>query len=112
MVELSKNEKSAESMEEENLILLLLSPEFRKNYMKILVNRLIDVDVIVAIEETNYPEEKKDKYHWILNYPGDIPKGKSPDSNNSKLIFRVLGKAKLQEDKLYSGDSERMAKII
>ena len=112
MVELTKNEQGTESVEEKNLILLLLSPEFRKNYMKTLVNRLIDVDVIVAIEETNYPEEKKDKYHWILNYPGDIPKGKTPDSNNSKLIFRVLGKAKLQEDKLYSGDSERLAKII
>ena len=112
MVELTKNEQGTESMEEENLILLLLSPELRKRYMKTLVNRLIDVDVIVAIEETNYPEEKTDKYYWILNYPGDIPKGKTPDANNSKLIFRVPGKAKLQEDKLDSGDSERLAKII
>ena len=53
MVELTKIEQGAESMEDENLILLLLSPEFRKNYMKTLVNRLIDMDVIVAIEETN-----------------------------------------------------------
>ena len=61
MVELTKNEQRTESKEEENLILLLLSPEYRKNYMKTLVNRLIEVDVIVAIEEINYPEEKKDK---------------------------------------------------
>jgi hypothetical protein len=113
MVELAQHEQaSEEGTEDENLILLLLSPALRTRYMKTLVKRLIDADVVVAIEETSYPEEKKDKYDWILNFPGDIPQGKTPDSNSSKLIFRIPGKAKLQEDKLDAGDSERLAKII
>jgi len=113
MVELAQHEQaSEEGTEDENLILLLLSPDLRNRYMKILVNRLIKADVVVAIEETSYPEEKKDKYDWILNFPGDIPKGKTPDSNSSKLIFRVPGKAELEQDKLDSADSERLTKII
>jgi hypothetical protein len=92
--------------------LLLLSQDLRKRYMKTLVNRLMDLDVIVAIEEKSYPENKRDKYQWTLSFPGDIPKGKTTDSNSTRLIFRVPGKAKLQEDKLDSGDSERLAKII
>ena len=97
---------------DENLILLLLSPDLRDRYMKNLVNRLTNIDVVVAIEETSYPEEKKDKYDWILNFPGDIPKGKSPDSKSIKLIFRVLGKPELQQDKLDSKDSDKLAKIV
>lgn len=113
MVELAQHEDTSdEGTEDENLILLLLSPDLRNRYMKILVNRLIKADVVVAIEETSYPEEKKDKYDWILNFPGDIPKGKTPDSNSSKLIFRVPGKAELEQDKLDSADSERLTKII
>ena len=113
MAELVQHEHVPEAgTEDENLILLLLSPDLRDRYMKNLVNRLTNIDVVVAIEETGYPEEKKDKYDWILNFPGDIPKGKSPDSKSIKLIFRVLGKPELQQDKLDSKDSDKLAKIV
>jgi hypothetical protein len=113
MAELVQHEHVPEDgTEDENLILLLLSPDLRDRYMKNLVNRLTNIDVVVAIEETSYPEEKKDKYDWILNFPGDIPKGKTPDSKSIKLIFRVLGKPELQQDKLDSKDSDKLAKIV
>jgi len=113
MAELVQHEHVPEDgTEDENLILLLLSPDLRDRYMKNLVNRLTNIDVVVAIEETSYPEEKKDKYDWILNFPGDIPKGKSPDSKSIKLIFRVLGKPELQQVKLDSKDSDKLAKIV
>ena len=113
MAELVQHEHVPEDgTEDENLILLLLSPDLRDRYMKNLVNRLTNIDVVVAIEETGYPEEKKDKYDWILNFPGDIPKGKTPDSKSIKFIFRVLGKPELQQDKLDSKDSDKLAKIV
>ncbi len=113
MAELVQHEHVPEDgTEDENLILLLLSPDLRDRYMKNLVNRLTNIDVVVAIEETSYPEEKKDKYDWILNFPGDIPKGKTPDSKSIKFIFRVLGKPELQKDKLDSKDSDKLAKIV
>ena len=112
MVELVKQEHtSEEGKKDENLILLLLSSDLRDRYMKTLVDRLINIGVVVAIEEIDYPKEKKEKYEWILNFSGNIPKGKSVDLKNSKLIFRVLGKAELKKDKLDSGDSEKLAKI-
>ena len=73
------------------LILMLLSQDLRKTYIKPLVDRLDELDVIAAIDEINYPEEKQKKFHWILRFPGDIPDGKTPDINSAKLIFRVLG---------------------
>ena len=55
------------------LILMLLSQDLRKTYIKPLVDRLDELDVIAAIDEINYPEEKQKKFHWILRFPGDIP---------------------------------------
>ena len=113
MAELVQHEHVPEAgTEDENLILLLLSSDLRDRYTKNLVNRLTNIGVVVAIEETSYPEEKKDKYDWILNFPGDIPKGKTPDSKSIKFIFRVLGKPELQQDKLDSKDSDKLAKIV
>ena len=113
MVELLQQENTSEvGKEDENLILLLLSSDLRDRYMKTLVDRLIKIGVVVAIEEIDYPKEKKEKFEWILNFSGNIPKGKSADLKNSKLIFRVLGKAELKQDKLDSGDSEKLAKIV
>ena len=113
MVELLQQENTSEvGKEDENLILLLLSSDLRDRYMKTLVDRLIKIGVVVAIEEIDYPKEKKEKYEWILNFSGNIPKGKSADLKNSKLIFRVLGKAELKQDKLDSGDLYFMDKNI
>ena len=71
----------------ENLILLLLRKDLRKIYMKTLVDRLHDSGVTVAVDETNYPEEKQKKFHWILSYPGDIPKGKAHDASSFGLTI-------------------------
>ena len=40
-------------------ILMLLSEDLRKTYMRPLVDRLHELDVIAAIDELNYPEEKQ-----------------------------------------------------
>ena len=96
----------------EKLILMLLSEELRKTYMRPLVDRLHEVDVIAAIDELNYPEEKQKKFHWILKFPGDIPKGKTPDINSAKLIFRVLGIPDVQPEKINSDSSEKLKKIV
>ncbi len=69
------NAQSSLESEKNKLILMLLSQDLRKTHMKSLVDRLFELDVIVAVDEINYPEEKKKKYHWILTFPGDIPKG-------------------------------------
>ena len=94
------------------LILMLLSQDLRKTYMKPLVERLHELDVIAAIDEINYPEEKQKKFHWILKFPGDIPMGKTPDMNTAKLIFRVLGKPVLQAEKINANSSEKLKKIV
>ena len=95
----------------EKLILLLLRKDLRKIYMKTLVDRLHGSGVTVAVDETNYPEEKQKKFHWILSYPGDIPKGKAHDASSFGLIFRVPGMPKLQMEKLPSSDSDEADKI-
>ena len=96
----------------EKLILLLLRKDLRKIYMKTLVDRLHDSGVTVAVDETNYPEEKQKKFHWILSFPGDIPKGKAHDASSLGLIFRVPGMPKLQMEKLPSSDSVKLTKLI
>lgn len=101
-----------DSANKENLILLLLRKDLRKIYMKTLVDRLQDSGVTVAVDETNYPEEKQKKFHWILSYPGDIPKGKAHDASSLGLIFRVPGMPKLQMEKLPSSDSVKLTKLI
>ena len=93
-------------------ILMLLSEDLRKTYMRPLVDRLHELDVIAAIDEINYPEEKKKKFHWILTYPGDIPKGKTPDINSAKLIFRVLGIPDFKPEKINADSSEKLKKIV
>ena len=87
------------------LILMLLSQDLRKTYIKPLVDRLDLLDVMAAIDEINYPEEKQKKFHWILRFPGDFPSGKTPDINSAKLIFRVLGIPDSQPEKIHSADS-------
>ena len=101
-----------DSANKENLILLLLRKDLRKIYMKTLVDRLHDSGVTVAVDETNYPEEKQKKFHWILSYPGNIPKGKAHDASSLGLIFRVPGMPKLQIEKLPSSDSVKLTKLI
>jgi len=96
----------------EKLILMLLSQDLRKTYMRPLVERLHELDVIAAIDELNYPEEKQKKFHWILKFPGDIPKGKTPDINAAKLIFRVPGKPDVHPEKINAADSEKLKKIV
>tara|TARA_X000001036_G_scaffold392044_1_gene390673 strand:- start:15 stop:1586 length:1572 start_codon:yes stop_codon:yes gene_type:complete len=93
-------------------ILMLLSEDLRKTYMRPLVDRLHELDVIAAIDELNYPEEKQKKFHWILTFPGDIPKGKTPDINSAKLIFRVLGIPDVQPEKINADSSEKLKKIV
>ena len=61
-----------DNVNKENLILLLLRKDLRKIYMKTLVDRLHDSGVTVAVDETNYPEEKQKKFHWILSFPGAV----------------------------------------
>ena len=113
MVEQAQNKRIHEGNgNKEKLILLLLRKDLRKIYMKALVDRLHDSDVTVAVDETNYPEEKQKKFHWILSYPGDIPKGKTPDASSFGLIFRVPGMPKLQVEKLPSSDSVKQKKLI
>ena len=64
MVELLQQENTSEvGKEDENLILLLLSSDLRDRYMKTLVDRLIKIGVIVAIEEI--PRNQSDKYGII-----------------------------------------------
>ncbi len=94
------------------LILMLLSQDLRKTYIKPLVDRLDELDVIAAIDEINYPEEKQKKFHWILRFPGDIPDGKTPDINSAKLIFRVLGIPDLQPEKIHAVDSEKLKNLV
>ena len=113
MVDQAQNKRTHEGNgNKEKLILLLLRKDLRKIYMKALVDRLHDSDVTVAVDETNYPEEKQKKFHWILSYPGDIPKGKTPDASSFGLIFRVPGMPKLQVEKLPSSDSVKQKKLI
>ena len=113
MVEQGQNKRDHDGNgNKEKLILLLLRKDLRKIYMKALVDRLHDSDVTVAVDETNYPEEKQKKFHWILSYPGDIPKGKTPDASSFGLIFRVPGMPKLQVEKLPSSDSVKQKKLI
>jgi len=101
-----------DSANKDKLILLLLGKDQRKIYMKTLVDRLHDSGVTVAVDETNYPEEKQKKFHWILDFPGDIPKGKTPDASAVGLIYRVPGSPEMQLDKLPSGGSEKLTKLI
>ena len=96
----------------EKQILLLLSKDLLKSCMKTLVNRLVEIDVTVAIEGLEYPEEKQKKFHWILNYSGDIPKGATPDESSVDLLFRVPGVPELELDKLTSSNSEVLSKLI
>ena len=113
MVEQGQNKRDHDGNgNKEKLILLLLRKDLRKIYMKSLVDRLHDSGVTVAVDETNYPEEKQKKFHWILSYPGDIPKGKTPDASSFGLIFRVPGMPKLQVEKLPSSDSVKQKKLI
>ena len=113
MVDQAQNKRNHEGNgNKEKLILLLLRKDLRKIYMKSLVDRLHDSDVTVAVDETNYPEEKQKKFHWILSYPGDIPKGKTPDASSFGLIFRVPGMPKLQVEKLPPSDSVKQKKLI
>ena len=100
-----------DSANKDKLILLLLRKDLRKIYMKTLVDRLHDSGVTVAVDETNYPEEKQKKFHWILGFPGDIPKGKTPDASAVGLIYRVPGSPEMQLDKLPSGGSEKLTKF-
>ena len=100
------NPQSATGSGNNKLILMLLSQDLRKTYMKSLVDRLYELDVIAAIDEINYPEEKQKKFHWILTFPGDIPKGKTPDINSAKLIFRVICIPDLQLEKIHVDGSE------
>jgi len=101
-----------DSANKDKLILLLLGKDQRKIYMKTLVDRLHDSGVTVAVDETNYPEEKQKKFHWILDFPGDIPKGKTPDASAVGLIYRVPGSPEMQLDKLPSSGSEKLTKLI
>ena len=94
------------------LILMLLSQDLRKKYMKPLVDRLHELDVIAAIDEINYPEEKRKKFHWILTFPGDLPKGKTPDINSAKSIFRVLGIPDLQPEKINADSSDKLKILV
>ena len=113
MVEQARDERDqAGSGNKDKLILLLLRKDFRKSYMGTLVDRLLESDVTVAVDETNYPEEKQKKFHWILSFPGDLPLGKAPDAGSVDLIFRVPGRAKLQLDKQPSSDSEKLTKLM
>jgi len=101
-----------DSANKDKLILLLLRKDLRKIYMKSLVDRLHDSGVTVAVDETNYPEEKQKKFHWILGFPGDIPKGKTPDASAVGLIYRVPGSPEMQLDKLPFGGSEKLIELI
>ena len=96
----------------DKLILLLLNKDLRKIYMKALVDRLHDSGVTVAVDETSYPEEKQKKFHWILGFPGNIPKGKVADASSFGLIFRVTGVPKLQMEKLYSSESVKLKTLV
>ena len=78
----------------EKLILLLLRKDLRKIYMKTLVDRLHDSGVTVAVDETNYPEEKQKKFHWILDFPGNIPKGKTPDASAVGIDLSCSGESR------------------
>ena len=113
MVDQAQDEMDQERKgNKKKLILLLLRKDLRKNYMKPLVDRLHDSGVTVAVDETNYPEEKQKKFHWILSFPGDIPKGKAPDASSFGLIFRVPGMPKLQVEKMFSTDSVNLTNLI
>ena len=94
------------------LILMLLSHDLRKIYIKPLVDRLDELDVIAAIDDINYPEEKQKKFYWILRFPGDIPDGKTPDINSAKLIFRVPGIPDSLPEEIHAPGSEKMKKLV
>jgi len=96
----------------EKLILLLLDKNLRKKYMKTLVDRLQENDVTVAVDELDYPEEKQKKFHWILNFPGDIPKGMTADTENAKFIFRVTGISQFQIEKILNRPSVKLSKLL
>ena len=70
-----RNDQSGPVSGNNKLILMLLSQDLRKTYIRPLVDRLDELDVTAAIDEINYPEEKQKKFHWILRFPGDIPDG-------------------------------------
>ena len=115
MVELAQEEEQLQTdagQENEKLILLLLNKDLRNSCMKTLVNRLVEIDIVAAIEETNYPEEKQQKFHWILSFPGDIPKGKKPGESSVDLLYRVPGAPELELDNLPSSGSEKLTKLI
>ena len=76
--------------------------------MKTLVDRLFELDVFVAVDEKNYPEEKQKKYYWILNFSGDIPRGKIVNAETASLIFRVTGIPKLKIDQLSINDTDKL----
>ena len=109
MVKIAKQEGTSE---EKNQILMLLSKDLRDRYMNTLVQRLIKIGVVVAIEEIDYPPEKKEKYDWILNYSGKINKKKTLDSKSIESIFNVLGRATLGQKKINLNESEKLAKIV
>ena len=102
---------SAESSKDK-LILLLLKKDLREKFMKTLVDRLFELDVIVAIDEINYPMEKQKKFHWILNFPGDIPRGKIANASTASQIFRVTGSPKIDIKDFTVTNSEKLEKLI
>ena len=106
-----KSEKNNKE-KDEKLILLLLSNDLRKKFMKTLVNRLQKYDVTVAVDELSYPEEKQKKFHWILNFPGDIPKGKATDTESARLIFRVKGISKLQIENFSNTCPDKLSNLL
>ena len=97
---------------QERLILLLLKKDLRKKFMKTLVDRLFELDVTVAVDEINYPEEKQKKFYWILNFPGDIPKGKTANFETASLIFRVTGTPKIKIDRQSLTGKDKLEKLV
>ena len=70
MVEQTRDERDqAGSGNKDKLILLLLRKDFRKSYMGTLVDRLLESDVTVAVDETNFPEEKQKKFSLDFELP-------------------------------------------
>ena len=96
----------------EKLILLLLKKELREKFMKTLVNRLFELDVTVAVDEIDYPLEKQKKFHWILNFPGDIPRGKTANVSTAGQVFRVTGSPKINTDNFTLKHTEKLEKLI
>tara|TARA_Y100001970_G_C14231827_1_gene859127 strand:- start:531 stop:2075 length:1545 start_codon:yes stop_codon:yes gene_type:complete len=96
----------------EKLILLLLNEDLRKKFMKTLVDRLYELEVTVAVDDLNYPEEKQRKFFWILNFPCDIPKGKAANAATASEIFRVTGSPKIKVEKPGLSNTNRIDKLI